>query len=166
MTQGYCVRIGMRRRRTPAQYLYSILYREAGDDGKVVLAAGVDSYDPGGHLGAHPAVAPLCGDCGVGRLAWAEAGHVPFHRICNVCGSHWDAHPISMGPTIPTPQILSQIEFCTPEEIDARSEWCETCDYQGVDHCSRHRPIQRRVDARRKACQYVRFATGQGIYPS
>jgi len=33
--------------------------------------------------------APLCVDCGVGRLRWAEAGHVPGHRICDHCGSHW-----------------------------------------------------------------------------
>jgi hypothetical protein len=31
--------------------------------------------------------------CG-GILRWAEAGYVPWHRICDRCGSHWDMYPI------------------------------------------------------------------------
>lgn len=31
--------------------------------------------------------------CG-GIMRWAEAGYVPWHRICDRCGEHWDLHLI------------------------------------------------------------------------
>jgi len=39
---------------------------------------------------------PICADCGVGTLQWAEAGYVAWHRICDRCGSHWELHPIML----------------------------------------------------------------------
>jgi hypothetical protein len=40
---------------------------------------------------------PVCGDCSKGTLCWAEAGYVPWHRICDHCGSHWDLHLLPDG---------------------------------------------------------------------
>lgn len=41
-----------------------------------------------------PRTQPPCPDCkGKGKLLWSEAGYVPWHRICNYCGSHWELHP-------------------------------------------------------------------------
>lgn len=78
------VRIGKRRAKTPAASVYEIPYRESADDGRTIL-----------HAGDH---APTCADCGLGTLQWAEAGYVSWHRICDVCGSHWELHPITWGP--------------------------------------------------------------------
>jgi hypothetical protein len=78
------VRIGRRRAEAPAADVYAIPYRESADDGRTIL-----------HAGDH---SPICADCGRGTLQWAEAGYVPWHRICDVCGSHWDLHPITWGP--------------------------------------------------------------------
>lgn len=75
---NYTVRIGTRRAKKPAYGLYGIPYRTVEDDGKTFMAGGQE---------------PLCPDCCVGHLRWAEAGYVPWHRICDVCGSHWDLHP-------------------------------------------------------------------------
>lgn len=41
----------------------------------------------------HICMNPPCPDCGVGMLLWAEAGYVPWHRVCNRCGSHWELYP-------------------------------------------------------------------------
>jgi hypothetical protein len=59
--------------------------RSGADDGAVILWAG-DMH-------------PQCADCRRGHLRWAEGGYVPWHRICDVCGSHWDLHPITWGVT-------------------------------------------------------------------
>lgn len=67
-----------------AEYFVQIGNREAEDDGKTLLHAGDFT--------------PICSDCERGHLQWAEAGYVPWHRICDVCGSHWDLHPIGWGP--------------------------------------------------------------------
>ena len=40
---------------------------------------------------------PACSACGRGTLQWAEAGYVPWHRICDDCGAHWDLHPLGLG---------------------------------------------------------------------
>jgi hypothetical protein len=37
-----------------------------------------------------------------GRLRWAEAGYVPWHRICDRCGSHWELYPMTWGPARPS----------------------------------------------------------------
>ena len=88
----YCVRIGTRRARKPGRNPYEIGYREAEDDGAVILWAGDHT--------------PKCSDCCCGHLLWAEAGYMPgympWHRICDVCGSHWDLHPTYWGPTQPS----------------------------------------------------------------
>lgn len=84
MTDTYHVLRGKRRAKRPAPDIYDIPSRETVDDGSTIL-----------HAGDH---SPTCADCGVGTLQWAEAGYVPWHRICDVCGSHWDLHPITWGP--------------------------------------------------------------------
>ncbi len=62
---------------------YDLPYREAPDDGAILV-----------HVGA---ALPTCLDCGVGKLQWAEAGYVPWHRICDGCGSHWSQHPFEVS---------------------------------------------------------------------
>lgn len=86
---GYTVRIGTRRAQTPARDLHRIATREARDDGAIIVHAGA-------------ADGPTCADCGRGHLRWAEAGFVAWHRICDVCGSHWELHPIVWGPARPS----------------------------------------------------------------
>ena len=83
---GYRVRIGTRRAKKPAKNLYGIPCRTAVDDGKTLLHAGHGMGD----------FSPVCPDCGTGILQWAEGGFVPWHRICDTCGSHWDLHPIGI----------------------------------------------------------------------
>jgi hypothetical protein len=53
---------------------------ELEDDGAIIVSGGQS---------------PQCPDCELGHLCWAEAGYVPWHRICGVCGSHWDLHPVT-----------------------------------------------------------------------
>lgn len=78
MSSDYFTLRGTSRRKEPTPDIYSLPNREAPDDGAIVLG-----------------VSPLiCSDCGRGRLIWAEAGYVPWHRICECCGSHWDEHPV------------------------------------------------------------------------
>jgi len=76
---NHTVRIGRRDADDPANDLYGIEFEEADDDGKILVSGGIQ---------------PVCPDCGHGHLQWAEAGYVPYHRICDVCGSHWDLHPM------------------------------------------------------------------------
>lgn len=75
----YMTRRGTRKGPHPTD-IYRIPYDEADDDGRIIVA--------GGNF-------PICPDCGRGHLQWAEAGYVPWHRICDVCGSHWDLHPVT-----------------------------------------------------------------------
>lgn len=82
----YTTQRGSQRRQTPADDYADLLDQDtyyAPDDGAIILHVG----DP----------LPICADCGSGRLQWAEAGYVPWHRICDICGSHWDLHPLGMG---------------------------------------------------------------------
>jgi hypothetical protein len=76
----YYVLKGARRSRRPAKNVHDIASRRTSDDGARVV-----------HAGDHT---PTCTDCGAGELVWAEAGYVPWHRICGLCGSHWDLHPL------------------------------------------------------------------------
>lgn len=81
---GYTVRRGVAARPAAVDSYHALLEletREARDDGAIIL-----------HTGDDP---PTCADCGVGRLQWAEGGYVPWHRICNRCGSHWSLHPVT-----------------------------------------------------------------------
>jgi hypothetical protein len=67
--------------------------RYGPDDGAVILHAGD--------------MLPRCVDCQRGHLEWSEArflrevlaGHEPWHRICDVCGSQWRLHPLVWGVT-------------------------------------------------------------------
>jgi len=87
MSSEYTVRIGAQPRTKlarPKKDIYALPFRAEADDGRVLL-----------HAGTEPV---RCGDCPAGRLQWAEAGYSPWHRICDVCGSHWDLHPVTWGP--------------------------------------------------------------------
>jgi hypothetical protein len=86
MSDDYTTYVGARRAKTPAPNWYEIPHWDRKDDGRVILHAGD--------------MTPVCSDCGRGHLIWAEAD-VPWHRICDVCGSHWDLHPITWGPARP-----------------------------------------------------------------
>jgi hypothetical protein len=98
MDEHTCRYGNKRRRRIVRSYdeLLGLPTTERPDDGLVVPLPDCpackrhDGYAP-----AHtcPRVNPTCPDCGRGTLMWAEAGYVPWHRICSVCGSHWDLHP-------------------------------------------------------------------------
>lgn len=76
---SYTTRRGRREDPRPAESIYGLPYEEADDDGRIIVAGGN---------------CPVCPDCGSGHLQWAEAGYVPWHRICDVCGSHWSLHPV------------------------------------------------------------------------
>jgi hypothetical protein len=81
MSEHTC-RVGTSRRKNPAggRDLYGLPFAEHPDDGRLILSGGTE---------------PVCADCGRGHLRWAEAGYVPWHRICDTCGSHWDLHPVT-----------------------------------------------------------------------
>lgn len=92
MSDTILTRRGTALRTTPAPDYEALLDQPTElvpGDGAVIVA--------GGH-------GPVCADCGLGTLRWAEAGHVPWHRICDRCGSHWDLHQqtyIQWGPGQP-----------------------------------------------------------------
>ena len=143
---SYHVLIGTRRAKTPANDIYELPSREAPDDGKRILAVG-DS--------------PLCADCGRGRLEWAEAGYVAYHRICAVCGSHWETHPLVVsGPVVATDEIRAEIAYDAESRCDTCLAWCETCEYQGKRNCPTHRDHSHWPE-----CEYVRFIQGVGYVP-
>lgn len=83
----YRVRVGVIVRKRPVKTYDALLglpTEDAEDDGKVVY------WGPGNHAWNEG----VC-ECG-GTLRWAEAGYVPWHRICDRCGSHWDMHPVTV----------------------------------------------------------------------
>lgn len=83
MSSDYHVRIGKSRRKNPVnsqRELFALPYRVAKDDGAIIVGGSLE---------------PTCADCKRGQLRWAEAGFVPWHRICDVCGSHWELHPVT-----------------------------------------------------------------------
>jgi hypothetical protein len=124
----YTVRIGTGRRQTAAADLYSIPYRCEADDGRIILHVGNFS--------------PRCADCRRGTLQWAEAGYVPWHRICDHCGSHWDLHPITWGPARPRdtmPRLVGTgVYHCGHQVTDP--PWCETCQDE-VPEITREEPV-------------------------
>lgn len=83
-TTEYMTFVGRSKRKRPAagHKLYCLPVRECPDDGKTLV-----------HVGT---VSAKCPDCALGRLRWAEAGYVAWHRICDCCGSHWDLHPVRL----------------------------------------------------------------------
>lgn len=140
MSDEYSVWIGARRGRKPARYLYKIPARKARDDGRILLHAGGDD--------------PVCADCGVGHLLWAEAGYVPYHRICDVCGSHWDLHPIMWGPGKSTRCAVTHErtgEFRCGHDLPEDATWCEECNDEPL-------PILREIPGP----EYVRWVDGRG----
>jgi hypothetical protein len=146
--EDYTTYVGTRRIKTPVgsySELLSIPSRERKDDGAVILWAGDFT--------------PLCADCKTGHLQWAEGGYVPWHRICDVCGSHWDLHPVTWGPCKPDERALEQMTR-RAADLAGPQEWCEVCDYKGgQDKCPTHRrePIP--------DPEYVRFVDGAGYVP-
>ncbi len=107
----YLTYVGSSRRRSPAPDIYALSHREREDDGAVILHVGQDE--------------PMCRDCGHGRLRWAEAGYVPWHRICDVCGSHWDLHPLGMGiGYVPIPDMTGSLPpSMLPPLGETPSQW-------------------------------------------
>jgi hypothetical protein len=87
---SYQCRYGRSRKKQPATSYEQLLRsptRVGPDDGTVELSATLE--ENGGQ--------PACRDCKRGKLVWAEAAYVPWHRICDICGSHWDLHPLQFG---------------------------------------------------------------------
>ena len=80
MTDSYLVYKGTAKTPKPNRDIYKIPHKICKDDGETILHVG-DWF-------------PTCPDCGRGTLQWAEAGYVPWHRICSHCGSHWELHPV------------------------------------------------------------------------
>jgi hypothetical protein len=101
---------------------------------------------------------PICLDCQRGRLQWAEAGYVAWHRICDVCGSHWDLHPITWGPGKPcdtTPLRVPTGNYrCGHIPPAGETVWCVECEDE-LD------PLYDLVPAP----QFVRFIDGIGTVP-
>jgi hypothetical protein len=91
---SYTTYRGTARGRTQARDIYSLPHREAEDDGKILLSANHAEMK--------------CGDCGRGTLMWAEAGYVPWHRICGHCGSHWELHPVQYFINERTEKLLTE----------------------------------------------------------
>lgn len=78
----YSVRIGRsRRKHLPKSYdeLVSLPYRSTDDDGKQV-ECGTEPWPDN----------VICPDCEKVVVVWAEACYVPGHRICPLCGSHFE----------------------------------------------------------------------------
>jgi hypothetical protein len=94
----YVVRVGRRRAKTPARDLYSMPYYACSDDGARVVYVGEGE--------------PTCPDCSMGRLTWAEAGFVAWHRICDVCGSHFTLYPVPWGPARPNHPLPGRPATC------------------------------------------------------
>ena len=80
MTSYEC-RYGTIRRKTPKPDFYGLPYKIKNDDG-LILYCGQQAW---------PNV--LCPDCKQHNVMWAEAGYVPGHRICPMCGSHFSMCP-------------------------------------------------------------------------
>lgn len=140
------VRVGVRISPTPMGAYSDLLLqetREQQDDGRIILHAG-DCQ-------------PICADCEVGRLQWAEAGYVPWHRICDRCGSHWDLHQITWGPAKPRQRRPTLVRvpdkyLCGHRPMDP--SWCEDCGDEPV-------PVVREVPAP----EYVRWVDRRGEVP-
>ena len=142
LLMSYTVRIGSAKLRKPSkdyQALFSLPHHEAEDDGKTILHAG-DGL-------------PVCADCKRGHLQWGEGGYVPWHRICDVCGSHWDLHPITWGPRKPTHRLILP-------SVSSDDRYCIFCD-DIVIWC-RHYP---KVQTSALLPEYSRFVQGQGEIP-
>lgn len=94
----YVCRYGTDKKDRPAHDLYEQPYTHKDDDGAIVHVT-CDTCLTGDGTPHRPCFlsAPICTDCGVGTLQWAEAGFTPYHRICDHCGSHWEMFPDGPG---------------------------------------------------------------------
>jgi hypothetical protein len=84
MEAEYVTRVGRPQNRPADTYseLISLPSRECPDDGVIAGPWVTVATSP------WPWNEGPC-PCG-GVMRWAEAAYVPWHRICNLCGSHWD----------------------------------------------------------------------------
>jgi len=123
--------------------------RGAEDDGAIIL-----------HAGEHP---PQCRDCSCGHLLWAEAGYVPWHRICDRCGAHWELHPIRWGPARPS----STFQVKTP--LPNHEGGCDICNGPRPCSCGREAEIavakRRAAESLRESGGLVRWVDGRGEVP-
>lgn len=71
---------------TDYKTLLDMEYEERPDDDLIVYTIARDQ-DCSWNEGVCP--------CG-GIMRWAEAGYVPWHRICDRCGAHWELHPVTV----------------------------------------------------------------------
>lgn len=88
----YKVRIGTSRRTRPVgtyEALLRLPSRLAEDDG-LIAGPWITVADSAWPWNEGPC------PCGRGVMRWAEAGYVAWHRICDVCGSHWEMHPVTI----------------------------------------------------------------------
>lgn len=145
---NYTTYRGARRGKKPAKDLYSIPRREAQDDGRTILWIGD--------------MLPVCPDCGTGHLQWAEGGYVPWHRICDTCGSHWDLHPVTWGPARlrePIPAQPARPERLLCDECSPPSKAaCVECREHGEHILSPARPAT-------PAVEVARWVDGHGNVP-
>jgi len=151
----YTTYVGRAKRRTPVdnyEDLLSLSATELPDDGAVVLYVG----HSGAYLHVNGGPGPVCSDCGQGVLRWAEAGYVAWWRICDVCGSHWDLHPITWGPAKPRSPVVEQIGWRCGHNVaamDTDGQWCYECQNEPI-------PVYRELPL-----QVVRWEQGRGEIP-
>jgi len=142
----YEVRIGKRRAKSPARDLYGQPYRYGEDDGARIV-----------HVGTHR---PPCPDCGRGRLEWAEAGFVAWHRICSHCGSHWQLFPLPDAvrePVYEEPTCrIHELVAVECEDCDGDADWCEQCE--GTGKAFRPHPERRCNRAAAAACMGAKLS--------
>jgi hypothetical protein len=87
--------------------LLDLPYTEAPDDGRV-LGPWITTADSPWDWNEGPC------ECG-GVLRWAEAGYVPWHRICDRCGSHWQLHPLRLTPHDALPPVQRPVAWRLPD---------------------------------------------------
>jgi hypothetical protein len=151
----YLTYVGRANRRTPVETYEDLLglpHVERPDDGAVILYAGHSGAYL--HVGGGPG--PVCSDCGRGVLRWAEGGYVAWWRICDVCGSHWDLHPIEWGPAKPSHPLMEKVGYRCGHDVerdDPQGTWCVECDDE-ADPIYRETPVQ-----------YTRWVQGRGEMP-
>lgn len=85
------------------------------DDYTVIIRGRRGCADDGAWC-AGPGEPLACPDCDGGRLQWAEAGYVPWHRRCARCDSHWEIHPVTFfgGPRQPWEAATSTADAPLP----------------------------------------------------
>jgi hypothetical protein len=107
--RAYTTRVGRPRPEPARTYdeLLALPSREQPDDG-LVLGPWVTTAESGWDWNEGPCA------CG-GILRWAEAGYVPWHRICDRCGSHWELHVIGLVPHEAEPPVTHAVAWRLPD---------------------------------------------------